>query len=191
MLRIIAGKHRGRKIEQPPTDGTRPTVDRVKEAMFNMVDSLFQTHETSWQEVRALDLFAGSGALVLESLSRGASFGLMVEPGQTAFHTLLQNKEALKIGDEGQVWRKNALQVAHAQPSNFHLEPFNLVFLDPPYAFKELDQVIAGLFTNGWLAPHGFLVFELSAEAETPTHPKLSILKDRTFGRIKVVIAGV
>lgn len=191
MLRIIAGKHRGRKIEQPPTDGTRPTVDRVKEAMFNMIDSLFQTDEKCWGDVRALDLFAGSGALVLESLSRGASFGLMVEPGQTAFSTLLQNKESLKIGDEGQVMRKNALQVAHAQPSNFSMEPFNLVFLDPPYAFKELDQVVQGLLTNGWLESDALLVFELSAEAPTPTNPKLAILKERTFGRIKLVIAGM
>lgn len=189
MLRIIAGKYRGRKIEQPATDLTRPTVDRVKEAMFSMIDSLLRTQETSWPQVRALDLFAGSGALVLESISRGASFGLMIEPGAAAFKTIQKNIDTLKVGNDVQVLRKSALDLGLFSNTFKNDLPFSLIFLDPPYAFKELDVLLENLLKNQWASPNALFVFELSNEAATPTHPGLEILKERTFGRIKIVIA--
>ena len=189
MLRIIAGKYRGRKIEQPATDLTRPTVDRVKEAMFSMIDSILRANDLPWAQVRALDLFAGSGALVLESLSRGAEFGLMIEPGADAFKTIQRNIQSLKIGDGVQVLRKSALELgAFSQTFKTDL-PFSLIFLDPPYAFKGLEQTLDNLLNNHWCAPRALFVFELSAEAPTPSNPALEILKERTFGRIKIVIA--
>lgn len=125
-MRIIAGDLRGRRIDAPDGQGTRPMLDRVREALFSTLGA------EAVEGARVLDLFSGSGSLALEALSRGAAFARCVESGRKALDALHRNVEALGLGDKAKVVRADALK-----KSAWGDVPANLVFLDPPYATIE------------------------------------------------------
>lgn len=151
MTRIIAGAYGGRQIKTPKGDGTRPTSDRVREAMFSSLESELG----GFDGLRVLDLFAGSGALGLESLSRGASHATFVESDARAAAVVKQNVEALKAS--GIVMRTTAERFMSTEPG----EPFDLVFLDPPYAVTtEAVSALVSSLTGGWASPHALFVVE-------------------------------
>jgi 16S rRNA (guanine966-N2)-methyltransferase len=143
-VRIVAGEWGGRRLQAPPGRGTRPTTDRVREAWMSVVAPLLPG-------ARVLDLFAGSGALGLEALSRGASHAVFVEQAPAALRVIQANVAALAAADRAEVVRGDALRYAAALPP----ESFDLAFADPPYgtgAAEELVAAFAAVPFAGWLA---------------------------------------
>ncbi|MDH2427592.1 16S rRNA (guanine(966)-N(2))-methyltransferase RsmD [Sphaerisporangium sp. TRM90804] len=153
MTRVIAGSAGGRRIAVPPGRGTRPTSDRAREGLFSTIGSLLG----SLDDARVLDLYAGSGAVGLEALSRGAAHATLVESDTRAARTIRQNVEALGLA--GAVVLADRAERVVAGPC---AEPFDLVFADPPYAVADpmVLRVLEGLRDNGWLAEDALVAVE-------------------------------
>ncbi|MEZ0090690.1 16S rRNA (guanine(966)-N(2))-methyltransferase RsmD [Streptacidiphilus sp. EB129] len=177
MTRVIAGSARGRRLAVPPGEGTRPTSDRAREGMFSTWESL----RGSLAGARVLDLYAGSGAVGLESLSRGAAQALLVEADQGAVKAILANIRTLGLpGAEVRSGRVEAV-VAGAAPGR----PFDMLFLDPPYALgdAELGEILITLRTGGWLADDTMVTVERSTRGGDFVWPEgFSALRERRYG---------
>ncbi|GAB1642634.1 16S rRNA (guanine(966)-N(2))-methyltransferase RsmD [Krasilnikovia sp. MM14-A1259] len=156
MTRIIAGAHGGRRLAAPPGAQTRPTSDRVREAFFSSIETL-----TDLDGARFADLYAGSGAVGLEALSRGATFALLVEADARAARIIRDNIVALRVGAAARLVTGKVAQVLATPPEG---GPFDVVFADPPYALddRELAEMQQALVTNGWLAPDAVVAIERS-----------------------------
>src|SRR5215216_2322847 len=150
-MRIIAGKWRGRTIETPPGVATRPTADRVRETLFSMLVSRLG----SFEELRVADLFAGSGALGLEALSRGAASATFVDSDPNAAAVIRKNAERLGASDRVRILRGSALALPRS-------DPFDLIFADPPYASGSGTAVLQAVEQARWLAPGGWMSVETS-----------------------------
>lgn len=157
MTRVIGGAAGGRRLSVPPGDGTRPTSDRAREGLFSTLVSLRRT----FHGARVLDLFAGSGAVGLEALSRGAAHTLLVEADPAAAKAVRANIAAVKL--PGAELRAARAERMAAEPAPG--EPYDIVFLDPPYALPAAD--VAGLLTE--LAAHGWLADDALAVVERAT----------------------
>ena len=173
-MRIIAGKWRGRPIEAPPGMATRPTADRVRETLFSMLASRLG----SFDDLRVADLFAGSGALGLEALSRGAASATFVDNDQRAAAAISKNAE--KLGMNVQVFAGSAL----ALPKS---EPFDLIFADPPYAIGSGSAVVASVRKSGWLAPGGWMSVE-TGKGDSVEPQDLSVEATRDVGRARLTL---
>jgi 16S rRNA (guanine966-N2)-methyltransferase len=156
VTRIIAGAHGGRRLTAPPGGQTRPTSDRVREAFFSALDTM-----TDLDGARFADLYAGSGAVGLEAVSRGAAFTLLVEADAKAARTIRDNMGVLKVGGAARLITGKVAQVVALPPEG---GPFDVVFADPPYALAddELTELQQALVANGWLAPDAVVVLERS-----------------------------
>ena len=177
MTRIIAGAHGGRRLSAPAGALTRPTSDRVREAFFSALDSMIDL-----SGARFADLYAGSGAVGLEALSRGATHALLVESDGRAARTIRDNIVALRLGGAARLVTGKVSQVLAAPPEG---GPYDVVFADPPYAVedRELAEVQQALIDFGWLAPDAVVVIE-RATRSTPRGGSLSwvdgIVADRS-----------
>lgn len=175
MTRIVAGSAGGRRLAVPPGRGTRPTSDRTREALFSTVESLIEL-----DGARVLDLYAGSGAVGLEAVSRGAARALLIESDPRAVRVLRENAAALGLpGAEVRAERAEGLA---ATPAG---EAFDLVFADPPYQLPaaELAAVLTDLAGNGWLAPDAAVVIERASRDPEWVWPKpLVPLRSRRYG---------
>ncbi|MBU2662122.1 16S rRNA (guanine(966)-N(2))-methyltransferase RsmD [Actinoplanes bogorensis] len=154
MTRIIAGAHGGRRLSAPAGGTTRPTSDRVREAFFSALESM-----TDLSGVRFADFYAGSGAVGLEALSRGASHTLLVESDGRAARTIRDNIVALKAGSAARLVTGKVAQVVAGPPDG---GPYDVVFADPPYAVTdaELVEVQQSLLDFGWLTADAVVVLE-------------------------------
>ena len=157
-MRIVGGRLRGRVLAAPKSQAIRPTADRLREALFNI---LVHAYGDPVSGARVLDLFAGTGALGLEALSRGAAFALFVDDGAEARALLRENVAVLGLGGVSRIFRRNAAKLGAAHP----LAPFSLVFLDPPYARALAEQALASARAGGWLIPGALAVVEEAASA--------------------------
>lgn len=146
-MRIIAGKWRGRPLEVPPGRATRPTADRVRETLFSMLASRIG----SFGDLRVADLFAGSGALGFEALSRGAAHATFVESDRAAAAAIRRNAE--KLGVPVEVLSGSALTLPRT-------DPFHLIFADPPYAAGSGNAAVQAVANAGWLAAGGWMSVE-------------------------------
>ena len=173
-MRIIAGKWRGRPLDVPPGEGTRPTADRVRETLFSMLASRLG----SFEDLRVADLFAGSGALGLEALSRGAASATFVESDPRAAAVIRANAD--KLGASIQLIGGSALALPRS-------EPFDLVFADPPYAAGSGSAVVASVIRAAWLAPGGWLSVETGRDDEVDPGP-LEIETTRVVGRARLTL---
>lgn len=178
-LRLIGGRHRGRRLRFPDGPGLRPTPDRVRETLFNWVAPFICGS-------RCLDLFAGSGALGFEALSRGASEVVMVERSASAVRQLRANAAALG---------ETRLEIHQADALRW-LEragrPFDLVFLDPPYAAGLLVPAIERLLGYGWVAVGSYLYLEAASREGFPALPApLVLIRDRCAGQVRYGLAEV
>ena len=173
-MRIIAGAWRGRPIEAPSGQGTRPTADRVRETLFSMLASRLG----SFEGLRVADLFAGSGALGLEALSRGAATCVFVEHDPTAAASIRRNAE--KLGAAAQIFGGSALALPDA-------EPFDLIFADPPYKEGSGSAVVASVANAGWLGPGGWLSVETS-RTDTVQPGDWIVEATRDVGRAKLTL---
>lgn len=166
MTRIIAGAARGRRLAVPPS-GTRPTSDRVREALFSAIDSHWAAAGIGWAQVDVLDLFAGTGALGLEALSRGACRAVLVERSRSAARILAAN--AATVGCPGaEVVVRDAMSLATSPAEG---APAALVLVDPPYdvAAAGLRSMLSGLAGAGWIAEDALVVVERpSRDGESP-----------------------
>lgn len=172
-LRIIAGNWRGRRLNFPDVDGLRPTGDRIRETLFNWLAPAIQG-------ARCLDLFAGSGALGIEALSRGAATSVMIERDTKAAAQLKQNLELLKAAN-GRVINDNALSVLQKGNQD---EPYHIVFIDPPFQLKLWQAVIEALETGNWLADNATIYLESGRDDEY--HPPINwqLHRDKHAGAV-------
>jgi 16S rRNA (guanine966-N2)-methyltransferase len=157
-MRVVGGELKGRNIVAPASRDIRPTADRLRESVFNI---LVHAYDDPFQDARVLDLFAGTGALGIEAISRGAVFTLFVDNGAEARALLRNNVEALALGGVTKVYRRDATDLGPAHP----MEPFSLVFLDPPYGQGLAEKALASLRNGGWLKPNALLVVEEAKSA--------------------------
>lgn len=175
VTRIVGGQARGRRLVVPPR-GTRPTSERAREALFNTLRA-----ELDLEGARVLDLYAGSGAVGLEALSRGAGAAVFVESDRRAVAVLQQNVQALGAAG-ATVHRCTAETFLSAVGAD---EPFDLVFADPPYAVpaSTIGYLLAMLAEDRWLVPHGVVVVERSwREVEPPWPSEIKAIKQRRYG---------
>ena len=152
-MRVVGGRLRGRNLATPASQAIRPTADRLRESLFNI---LIHAYDDPIENARVLDLFAGTGALGIEAVSRGAAFALFVDNGAEARALLRNNVEALGLGGVTKVFRRDATNLGPAHP----LDPFSLVFLDPPYGKGLAEKALSSLRDGGWLVPGALLVVE-------------------------------
>jgi len=175
-MRIISGQWRGRPLDAPPGQGTRPTADRVRETLFSMLASRLGTFEG----LRVADLFAGSGALGLEALSRGAAFAAFVETDSAASRVIRGNIERLGAGERARVLGGSALPL----PTS---EPFDLIFADPPYAEGSGSAAVDAVQRAGWLAAGGWMSVETS-RADEVAAAAFEIDSSRVVGRARLTL---
>jgi 16S rRNA (guanine966-N2)-methyltransferase len=173
-VRIIAGKWRGRALEAPRGLDTRPTADRVRETLFSMLASRLG----SFEDLRVADLFAGSGALGLEALSRGAASATFVETDPGAAAIIRRNAE--RLGIVIQVIGGSALALPRS-------DPFDLIFADPPYAPGSGTQVVEAVLRAGWLAPGGWMSVETGRD-DAVGPGELLIDITRVVGRARLTL---
>jgi 16S rRNA (guanine966-N2)-methyltransferase len=157
-MRIVAGRLRGRTLSAPKSQTIRPSADRLRESLFNI---LIHAYDDPVSGARVLDLFAGTGALGLEAMSRGAAFVLFVEDGAEARALIRANVEALGLGGTTRIFRRDATRLGAAHP----VEPFSLVFLDPPYRQGLAEKALAAARDGGWLTPGALIVVEEATDA--------------------------
>ena len=190
-MRIVAGLYRGRALSAPPGDATRPTSDRARQAVFNVLE------HAAWSpgltDARVIDLFAGSGALGLEALSRGAGFCLFVETDPAARGVIRDNVEAIAAGGalfgRTRIHRRDATDLGVRPGADG--SPFDLVFLDPPYGRGLGEAALAELIRGDWLAPEAVAVFERGADEPEPATPGYERLDDRRYGAARVLFLRV
>jgi 16S rRNA (guanine966-N2)-methyltransferase len=175
-MRIIAGEWRGRAIDAPPGQLTRPTADRVRETLFSMLASRLG----SFEDLRVADLFAGSGALGLEALSRGAATATFVESDSQALAAIRRNADRLGASERVRLIGGSAL----ALPKS---EPFDLIFADPPYAPGSGSAVVHSIVNADWLARGGWLSVETSRD-DTVDPAELALDTARDVGRARLTL---
>lgn len=178
MTRVISGRAGGRRLGVPPGRGTRPTSDRAREGLFSTWQSLLCG---SLHGLRVLDLYAGSGAVGLEALSRGAGHTLLVEADARAVRTVRDNVRALGLSG-AEVRAGKAEQVVRTPPP---AEPYDIAFLDPPYAVSDenLREILITLHAGGWLAGEALVTVERSTRGgEFAWPPGFEALRSRRYG---------
>jgi 16S rRNA (guanine966-N2)-methyltransferase len=159
-MRIVAGRLGGRRIATPKGAAIRPTSDRLRETLFNILEHRYGDPVTG---ARVLDLFAGTGALGLEALSRGAAFVLLVDDGAAARALIRANVESLGLGGVTRIFRRDATRLGPVHP----LEPFSLAFADPPYGQGLAERALACAHDGGWLSKEALVVVEEAAGRAT------------------------
>ena len=157
-MRVVGGRLRSRPIAGPKSDAVRPTSDRLREALFNILTHSYSDPVTG---ARVLDLFAGTGALGIEAISRGADYALFVDDGVEARALLRDNVESLGLGGVTRIFRRDASRLGPAHP----LDPFSLIFLDPPYGQGLAEKSLVSARDGGWLMPEALLVVEEAVDA--------------------------
>src|ERR1700760_4082572 len=152
-MRVVGGRLKGRNIAAPTSRDIRPTADRLRESVFNI---LVHAYDNPIDGARVLDLFAGTGALGIEAISRGAAFALFVDNGAEARALLRTNVESLALGGVTKAYRRDATDLGPAHP----MQPFALAFLDPPYGKGLAEKSLASLRAGGWLVASALVVVE-------------------------------
>ena len=180
-MRIGGGRLRGRSLTAPKTQGVRPTANRLRESLFNILAHGYGDPVTG---ARVLDLFAGTGALGLEALSRGAAFALFVDDGAEARALIRGNVEALGLGGVARIFRRDATRLGPVHP----LAPFTLVFADPPYGRGLAGEALASAREGGWLAADALAVVEEAADAGFTPPAGFAELERRRYDDTEFVI---
>jgi len=173
-MRVVGGRLKGRNLASPVSRDIRPTADRLRESVFNI---LVHAYDDPIEGARVLDLFAGTGALGIEAISRGAAFALFVDNGAEARALLRSNVEALALGGVTKVYRRDATNLGPAHP----VEPFSLAFLDPPYGKGFAEKALASLRDGGWLVPGALVVVEEAKAAAFATPEGFEELERRAY----------
>ncbi len=178
-MRIVGGEFRGRGLATPNSNDIRPTTDRTRESLFNI---LSHSYPETLQGARVLDLFAGTGAVGLEALSRGCRQALFVEMGAEGRGLLRTNIEALGLTGRARVFRRDATDLGLAGT----VEPFHFLFADPPYGKGLGEKALASAAAGGWLVPGALAVLEERADVHPVLQDGFDFIDDRLFGDTKM-----
>ena len=181
-MRIVGGALRGRSLASPKSQSVRPTTDRLRESIFDILAHAF---DNACEGALVVDLFAGTGALGIEALSRGAARALFVDDGAEARALLRENIEALGLGGVTRVFRRDATKLGLAPPG----EAFTLAFLDPPYGKLLAPLALNELLRGGWLAPGALVVIEEAADAALDLPVGLAREDARRYGDTQIIFA--
>jgi 16S rRNA (guanine966-N2)-methyltransferase len=182
-MRIVGGTLRGRQITGPQHEGLRPTADRVRESLFNIL--AHGVPGFSLEGARIIDLFAGTGALGLEAVSRGAAFCLFVDNAAEARALIRTNIEKFGLTGVTRIFRRDADDLGPAGT----MPPFNLAFLDPPYGQGLAEKALAALAEGKWLVPGAIVVAEERAGTSIALPPGFTELDKRAYGDTQIAIA--
>jgi 16S rRNA (guanine966-N2)-methyltransferase len=182
-MRIVAGKFRGASIEAPKGLVTRPTSDRVRQALFNVLEH--GAPRFGFEGARVLDLFAGSGALGLEALSRGARYAVFIDESAAARAAIRRNVETLGLTGVTKIWRRDATRLGEAGT----LQPFQLVFCDPPYGNGLGERALAEVVNRGWAEQGAIAVLEERADIAIAWPPSFREIDLRRYGATQIAIA--
>lgn len=174
-MRIVGGEFRGRALSTPKSHDIRPTTDRTRESLFNI---LSHSYREALDGTRVLDCFAGTGAVGLEALSRGASSALFVETSVEGRGLLRTNIEALGLQGRARIFRRDATALGPVGT----MEPFHLLFADPPYGQGLGEKAFAAAATGGWLADGALVILEERADVEPQAGPAFEPIETRAFG---------
>jgi 16S rRNA (guanine966-N2)-methyltransferase len=180
-MRVVGGSLRGRTLAAPKSPTIRPTADRLREALFNI---LVHAYDNPIGGARVLDLFAGTGALGIEALSRGAAFTLFVDDGAEARALLRENVATLGLGGTSRIFRRDATKLGPAHP----VEPFSLAFLDPPYGKGLAEQALDSARAGGWLVPDALIVVEEAKKSAFAAPDGFAEIERRTYDDTEFVM---
>jgi 16S rRNA (guanine966-N2)-methyltransferase len=178
-VRIVGGEFRGRSLATPKSDDIRPTTDRTRESLFNI---LSHAYPEALDGTRVLDLFAGTGAVGLEALSRGARAALFVEQGVEGRGLLHSNIEALGVIGRAKIFRRDATSLGGVGT----MEPFHLLFADPPYAKGLGERALDAAARGGWLVEGALAILEERADIQPAVVDCYELLEVRTFGETRM-----
>lgn len=184
-MRIVSGKHRGRRIEAPPGKNTRPTTDQVRESLFNVL------RHSGWggdagdpvEGAHVLDVFCGTGALGLEALSRGAADAVFMDTAPPALKAVRANVEKFAEGDNALILRADASRPGKRPDQS---APRDLVFMDPPYGKKLGEAALTGLARRKWLADQALIVFEEATASKIALPEGFTLIGERKFGETTI-----
>jgi len=180
-MRIVGGRLKGRALAGPRGDGIRPTSDRLRETLFNV---LAHSYGDPVPGARVIDLFAGTGALGLEAVSRGAEFALLVDDGAQARALIRENVEALGLGGVTRIFRRDARRLGDVPPG----PAYDLAFLDPPYDRGLAEPALTSLARGGWLKPDALVVVEEAKAAMFESAPGYDVLERRDYGDTELIL---
>ena len=178
-MRIVGGRLRGRALKSPSTLAIRPTSDRLRESLFNI---LAHAYSDPVADARVIDVFAGTGALGFEALSRGARFALLVDDGAEARALIRANAESLGLGGQTRIFRRDATKMGLAPPG----ERFTLAFLDPPYGRNLASAALQALRDGQWLVPDALAVVEEASAAALAAPAGYAMIETRDFGETQL-----
>ncbi len=184
-MRIIGGRFKGTRLSAPGAAGggkshLRPTSDRVRESLFNLLE---HGDYPPIEGTRVLDLFAGTGALGFEALSRGATRAVFIDDGPAARGLIRQNIETLGVIGQTKLWRRDATRLGPCRG-----DPFGLIFADPPYGQGLGERALASTLDGGWIAPGSVVVLEEHADAGISAPPGLRLADERSYGDTRILI---
>ena len=182
-MRITGGSLRGRRLVAPQDIRVRPTSDRIRQAVFNMLQHKDFGIDFALEGAAVADLFAGTGALGIEALSHGARWCLLVDDSADSRALQRENVEALGLTGATRIWRRDATDLGPLSPSGGG--PFHLVFLDPPYHKGLIPKALASLKDGGWLAPNALLVAETES-SEPFDAPGFTVIDERDYGETRI-----
>ena len=180
-MRIVGGEFGGRRLLTPRSDAIRPSSDRLRQTLF---DVLAHGYDDAVREARVLDLFAGTGALGLEALSRGARHALFVEEDAAARGLIRGNVESLGLTGRTRIFRRDATRLGEAGT----VPPFDVVFADPPYGHGLGEQALASALAGGWLRPGALAVLEERGDVVVAPIPGFTVLERRDVGDSQLVL---
>jgi 16S rRNA (guanine966-N2)-methyltransferase len=182
-MRIVGGTFRGRTLANPKHGGLRPTSDRVRESLFNILEH--GVSDFSLEGIRVIDLFAGTGALGLEALSRGADFCVFVDDQAEARALIRTNVDDMQLTGKTRIFRRDATSLGDAGT----MSAFGLAFLDPPYGRELGKKAIGALAGGGWLTPCAVVVLEERADATIQIPDNFVEIDRRTYGDTQIFLA--
>ena len=187
-MRVTGGQFRGRALFEPADTRVRPTSDKVRQAIFNIL-----AHNTfdgfALDGAKAIDVFAGTGALGIEALSRGAAFSLFIDDNAESRAIIRKNIEALGLTGVTKIWRRDAAALGPLGAGAGG--PFNLAFLDAPYRKGLTEKALVALVAGGWMAPRALIVAETAADEQIDAPSGLTLLDARNYGDTRVQTYGV
>lgn len=182
LMRIISGQFRGKKIIAPMTRETRPTSDRTRESVFNLLSSYLEKKGMRFEDLTVLDVFAGTGALGLEALSRGCRTGVFLDASRAACQIIQENVDAMHLRDRAKVY---CTDIRHIDICK---HPFSLIFLDPPYRKGLIENGLAVLLEKKWIAEDALFILELGREETLSLPANFRLLEERIYGISKILL---
>jgi 16S rRNA (guanine966-N2)-methyltransferase len=188
-VRIVGGRHRGRNLAAPAGQDVRPTADRVRQAVFNILEHGLDGAGSGFENAVVLDVFAGTGALGLEALSRGAAKAVFIDRNEGAL--LAARRNAASLGEQSKIVTLRLDAAALPPPPRLAETPAAYAFVDAPYGAGLTAPALAGLRARAWVAPGSVVVAEIGAKEPLPPLPGYALLDERGYGAARVVFLDV